>query len=214
MINNQELKRYEEKYADNQDFMKLANSYKALSFMRQDPKTPRGRMASIHFCNYRMKKAKRQSKRKKVSKTKIKEYVNEFLNLVGMNKVKILSKKLDSINYSDIKKDYGLEDSKDIVWLKFSATGYLCTVACSNDINLQEVAAGKDVNEKAKNGRFLYNTSAVIMKKLKMKWDEEVLIVPLQDIPKGFSRHDIETGIGNYLISKDVPILDYYSHNY
>ena len=25
---------------------------------------------------------------------------------------------------------------------------------------------------------------------------------------------DIESGIGNYLIDNDVPILDYYSHNY
>lgn len=32
--------------------------------------------------------------------------------------------------------------------------------------------------------------------------------------PEGLQRGDIERGVGNYLISKNVPILDFYSHNY
>lgn len=49
------------------------------------------------------------------------------------------------------------------------------------------------------------------------EWDEKhVLIFPLNGIEKleEFNRSDIESGIGNYLIAKNVPILDYYSHNY
>lgn len=38
-----------------------------------------------------------------------------------------------------------------------------------------------------------------------------VLIFPLVNIPDGLDRSDIESGIGNYLISKNVPILDFYS---
>lgn len=33
-------------------------------------------------------------------------------------------------------------------------------------------------------------------------------------ITDGLNRSDIESGIGNYLISQGIPILDYYSHNY
>jgi len=214
MINNQELKRYEEKYADNQDFLKLANSYRALTFMRQHPKTPRGKLASIHLSDFRMEKAEEQSERGTIDKTIIKKYISDFFGLLGMKDIGILSKTLDSVKYLEIKNQYGLKDIRDIVWLKFSDKGHLCTVACSNDINLQSVDAGKNVNDKAKNGKFLYNTSAVIMHNLGLKWEKEVLIVPLCGIPEGFTRHDIETGLGNYLISTGVPILDYYSHNY
>ena len=49
------------------------------------------------------------------------------------------------------------------------------------------------------------------------EWDEgTVLVFPLINLKKlkDLDRSDIESGIGNYLIDNDVPILDYYSHNY
>ena len=51
---------------------------------------------------------------------------------------------------------------------------------------------------------------------LGQNWDEtSVLVFPLKDLDKSkYSRSDIESGIGNYLIANDVPLLDYYSHNY
>ena len=63
-----------------------------------------------------------------------------------------------------------------------------------------------------------YTTAGRINKSLGLEWDDsEVLIFPL-NIPSKIqgvlNRSDIESGIGNYLISKGVPILDFYSHNY
>lgn len=41
-----------------------------------------------------------------------------------------------------------------------------------------------------------------------------MLIFPLSSIPQKYPINKIERGIGNYLISKKVPIIDFYSHNY
>ena len=61
-------------------------------------------------------------------------------------------------------------------------------------------------------------SAGIINNKLNLEWNEEiVLIITLDSYPEGLeylNRSDIESGIGNYLISKNVPILDYYSHNY
>lgn len=46
-------------------------------------------------------------------------------------------------------------------------------------------------------------------------WDESyVFIFPLYNIPEELNRSDIESGIGNYLIANNIPIIDFYSHNY
>ena len=59
------------------------------------------------------------------------------------------------------------------------------------------------------------SSSGKINEKLKLEWVEDyVYIFPLLNIPEGLYRSDIESGIGNYLIDKGFPILDYYSHNY
>lgn len=59
-------------------------------------------------------------------------------------------------------------------------------------------------------------TAGLINQYLNLEWDDsEVLIFSLNDIrDRELNRSDIESGIGNYLISKGVPILDFYSHNY
>lgn len=55
----------------------------------------------------------------------------------------------------------------------------------------------------------------IIIYHLKKQWDESfVLIFPLQNISGNPKRGDIERGIGNYLIKKEVPILDFFSHRY
>ena len=51
--------------------------------------------------------------------------------------------------------------------------------------------------------------------KLKKEWDESfVLVFPLRKLKEscGYSRHNIEMAIGNYLIEQNVPIIDFYSH--
>ena len=58
-------------------------------------------------------------------------------------------------------------------------------------------------------------TAGRINQYLNKEWDDSfVLIFPLKQIPDKLNRSDIESGIGNYLIHKGVPILDFYSHNY
>lgn len=85
----------------------------------------------------------------------------------------------------------------DIIWMKFTTDDYLGVVATSLDINFSTT-----------------NTSGKIINHLDKKWNEEfVLVFPLPNIPKPLNRQLIESGIGNYLISKNVPILDFYSHN-
>ena len=47
------------------------------------------------------------------------------------------------------------------------------------------------------------------------KVEPDVLELKVGDIiPKGYKRADIEEAVGNLLIEKRVPILDYYSHLY
>lgn len=99
--------------------------------------------------------------------------------------------------YNAIKKAFDMVYPNDIIWLKFSTDGYLGVVAEGFDIN------------------FRYdNTSGKLLRVANKQWDESfVLIVPIsRKIAK--KRKDIETAIGNYLIGKGVPIIDYFSHNY
>lgn len=102
--------------------------------------------------------------------------------------------------YDTIKELFGLDYPNDIVWLKFTTDGYLGVVADSFDVN------------------FSYdNTSGRLLKKLipNKEWDSSfVVIFPITPIMKQEkTRKMIETGIGNYLLSKKVPIIDFYSHN-
>lgn len=187
--------------------------------------TPRGRSSSVHFCDKRFQKAKKQlekAKSKEISKEEIKEYVNEFLHELGMKKTAYFESQTNSLDYLKIKECYGLKDIRDIVWVKFTKSGCVGVVASSNDINFEipscNITPGnkEEYNKKSsvKGRKWEYNTSGIIIHYLKEEWNEEkVLIVPLPDT-KRFKRGDIERGIGNWLIEKDVPILDFYSHNY
>lgn len=93
-----------------------------------------------------------------------------------------------------------LDDKKDIVWMKFTIDGYLGVVAATDDMNFSYT-----------------NTSGKIIRSLGKNWDENLLMVfPLVKSPWNrniLNRHLIESGIGNYLIFKNIPILDFYSHN-
>ena len=88
------------------------------------------------------------------------------------------------------------------MWIKFATDGRISVVGVGCDISFTDYAKK--------------NTSAGrIINELGLDWnDDEVLIFPLKNIPEGLKRSDIESGIGNYLISKKVPILDFYSHNF
>lgn len=188
----------------------------------------------------RKNKAMEQQTRKTVALYDIMMYITYFLsdwlspkpNLPTVIKYNISSKcnkrqeakyEETEIDYEKIKSDYGLEDVKDIVWLKFTTDGYLGVVAVSNDINFQIPTNKNDYDllenpsrEYNKiNNHYVYNSSGILVHHIGKKWDKSfVLIIHLPNIPNEYSRHDIEKAIGNYLIEQQVPIIDFYSHLY
>ena len=105
--------------------------------------------------------------------------------------------------YDVIKDKFGLKNVWDLVWLKFSIKPN------SNQRYLGVVALGNDIN-------YSYSLSAgKLIKEVGHKWDESfVCIFPLtKEICRYKNRRQIETGVGNYLIDRSVPIIDFYSHN-
>lgn len=109
--------------------------------------------------------------------------------------------------YDVIKEKFDLERVSDILWFKFTDKGHLAVVAKSCDINW---------NEKLPCG--------VLVNEIEEKLDDSfVLIFPLtqemirtKEEPNSFYRkyssEKLECAVGNYLISKGVPVIDYFSH--
>ena len=92
-------------------------------------------------------------------------------------------------------------------------------VACSNDVNFDIPPTKEDYDVVLKTKRWKYNTSGILVHSAGLSWDESFFLVfPLLGLKDGKNgkkqRHDLETGIGNYLISKNVPIVDYFSHRF
>lgn len=100
--------------------------------------------------------------------------------------------------YNVICDRFQLKQPYDIVWLKFTTKGHLGVVAKGFDINYDYT-----------------NSSGVLINQVDENWDTTfVLIFPLtSEILGNHTSGDIELAIGKYLISKKVPIIDYYSHN-
>lgn len=213
---------------------------KAVKYLKKT--RPSRAASSVHYGNdFRFQKAEEQAKLKPVEIRQIISYINEFLNLLSegpisppllislknsdfeeikkdynlQNNIQYASLKFTTkIDYKKIKKDYNLQDEKDIIWLKFTTKKYVGVVAKSNDIAF-DVPPSKEDYHKKRGTKWEYTTSGIIIDFLNQKWDERfVLVFPLENIPQNLKRGDIETGIGNYLIDKGVPILDFYSHNY
>jgi rubrerythrin len=139
----------------------------------------------------------------------------------------------DTVQYTTLKEDYAkikdlyhLADERDIVWLKFTQTGHVGVVACSNDIGFDIPQDESDYNIKVRvynkfkkcyEDRWKYTTSGILVHSVNEQWDESfVLVIPLEseNQPCRYNRHEIEIAIGNYLAKNNVPIIDYYSHNY
>lgn len=180
---------------------------------------------SVHYGNtYRLECAKKQAMLATVSIELIINHVIEFLKIIGIEINDSPIKKSSEINYSKIKKQYNLADERDIVWMKFTTDGYLGVIATSNDINFDIPTSSEEYDEKEKVYNSYYkkyqyewkhNTSGILVHQVDKAWDDTfVLLFPLANIPKEYNRGDIERAVGNYLIDKGVPIIDFYSHNY
>lgn len=181
------------------------------------------RCETVHYGRKkRFNKAEEQEKLENVDKNVIKDIIIDFLQKIGIKTTEepeYLLNSIEDIEYKNIVKKYALDKGKenDLVWLKFTKDGYVGVVAVSNDINFsiprneKEYDLKQDYNTK----KWKYNTSGIIIHYLGKEWDESfVFIFPLYTIPNGYKRSDIEKAIGNYLIEKNIPILDYYSHLY
>lgn len=180
-------------------------------------RTPRGAKSSVHRDKFRLNKAEEQAGLSAVGIKDIISYVNEFLESIGMafvNSPEMSINSLQEIDYKKIKETNKLNDIRDIVWMKFTKDGYLGVVATSNDINFDMPSSKNEYNDKIK-GDWRYNTAGILVHSLNKEWDTSfVLVFPLSDIPDCYKRGDIERAIGNYLIDKGVPVIDFYSHNY
>ncbi|EEV33781.1 predicted protein [Enterococcus gallinarum EG2] len=158
--------------------------------------------------NLRCTKAAEELRKQKYPIDQIISFTIEFLQkyglknaqceyLVGNNVSNLLTPRARYNKYNEIQRKFQLNSRKHLVWMKFTKSGYLGVVAASDDINFD-----------------LTNTSGEIISHLKQDWDKSfILVFPLPNICDK-ERSDIECGIGNYLIKKDVPILDFYSHRY
>lgn len=183
---------------------------------------PQGKRSSVRYGDtFRLDKAREQLKKPPPKIEDITDYVNEFLTAVGipavsspkytMNGKSELSKE----EYEAIRVKNDLADKRDIVWMKFDKDGYPVVVAASSDVNFDMPASKEEYTIKA-HGIYKVPSTGVLLHLLGGKeFDTSfVLIFPLSGISDRFTRKEIENGIGNYLLEKGVPILDYYSHNY
>src|SRR5690606_7208508 len=133
----------------------------------------------VHYSNVRFKKAKKQAELNPLPIDKVIEYINDFLNDIGVEKVSSPKVAATSIDYDSIKTTNNLNDVRDIVWLKFTKDGYIGVVAVSNDINFDIPRSEEDYNKKIKvfnnwskqyEDRWKYNTSGIIVHHLGKCW--------------------------------------------
>lgn len=182
----------------------------------------------------RLKKAEEQRELDIVDRNIIIELTNNFIEKYaekyglklfnGCNFVKTEGLDLSEFNKNTKKNYKGITSEKDIIWMKFTTDGRIGVVACSNDVNFDIPSKNEDYDEiiLSKNGqkkKWKYNSSGILVHSVGLKWDESFFLVfPLLELKKGKDgnkqRHDLETGIGNYLIDNNVPIIDYYSHRF
>ena len=109
--------------------------------------------------------------------------------------------------YDDIKYKFDLERVSDVLWFKFTDKGHLAVVAGSCDINWDNSkSCGILVDEVGE----VFDTSFLFVFPLTQQ------MLRSKSEPSSFYRKytvaELELAVGNYLIDKGVPIIDYYSH--
>lgn len=184
---------------------------------------------SVHFKDReRFNLAKEQKDKPIISVRNIIKLVNDLLKSVGIKEIEEEQAKMNpaEVNYDKLKETYNLADEGDIIWLKFTKSGHVGVVASSNDIGFDIPRDESEYNTQIKvynefkrcyEDKWKYTTSGILVHAVNEEWDENfVLVFPLESNgePCQYSRHEIEIAIGNYLAKNNVPIIDYYSHNY
>lgn len=102
-------------------------------------------------------------------------------------------------SYLHIRKDYNLIESRNLLWIKFTESGHVGAICAGKEINFSTTS-----------------TAGKLISCVGEKWNNDlVIVVPVSDDwIREYERNFIESGLGNYLISKGVAIIDYYSHNW
>lgn len=179
-------------------------------------KTGERRCRSVHFgSQVRFKKARKEAHKLPVEKAEVADCVNKLLHELGVPEVENPEMNPAEIDYQKIKAAYHLQDERDLIWIKLTEDGFVGVVAQGADINFNFPPDAEAYNDKDKSQRWKYNTSGIIVHSLGKCWDTSaVLVFPLRLDAVSYDRHQIETAVGNYLIDRGVPILDYYSHLY
>ena len=109
--------------------------------------------------------------------------------------------------YRKIEEKFELDSFTDIVWVVFTENGFVKVVGKGAD--LFQTTKTNDQGEIAlrtaeKLVRFVHDKSNLTC----------AIIIPVNRKKLKFSTEKVELGLGNYLISKGVAIIDYFSHNY
>lgn len=91
--------------------------------------------------NFRIEMARQQKKLPTVDREKIIEYVNEFLEAVGMQRidnphVKPKDREKRRFDYAKINEI----SPQDIIWIKFTTDNYISVIGTSCDISFSEYA--------------------------------------------------------------------------
>ena len=108
--------------------------------------------------------------------------------------------------YVSIVDRFELERVSDILWFKFTDKGHLAVVASSCDINWDySLSCGSLVKEVGEQ----FDDSFVFVFPLTQQMIR-TKAEPHSD--RKYSVSDLELAVGNYLIHKGVPIIDYFSH--
>lgn len=152
-----------------------------------------------------------QLKKKMILIEDVKEVLLEK-NYTVISNDKVTKKGYPYINYFDVEEKYQLNNKSHIVWIKFAKKkGY-----GGKERYVGVVGAGTDINRFWSNK----NTSGkFVIDEANLEWDKEnILIIPIKGLPKECKGHKtkernvFERKIGQLLIDKDIPIIDYYSH--
>ena len=196
---------------------------------RFSPKLNKKIAKSVHYKDKeRFKIAKEQKSKPIISVSDIVKLVNNFLESVGIKTIEEKKAKMmpNEVDYDKLKNTYHLADKRDIIWMKFTKSGHVGVVASSNDIGFDFPQNESEYNtqikvynkfQKCYEDKWKYTTSGILVHSVGEEWDESfVLVFPLEskEKPCRYNRHEIEIAIGNYLEKNNVPIIDYYSHNY
>ena len=129
-----------------------------------------------------------------------------FWELPRWNKQKSTYDRYDS-KYDSIKAKFDLERVSDLLWFKFTDKGHLAVVANSCDINWDYgETCGQLVNSVGEE----FDNSFIFVFPLTKEMIRTKADPHSKD--RKYTTGALECAVGNYLIEKGVPIIDYYSH--